>query len=331
MTGHLEMAQGGEFDAIRRMLARWGELAVGIGDDAAILENDRSGRLVVSTDACVEGVHFERAWMSADSVASRATAAALSDLAAMGAVPEALLVSLIVPDDWRESIDQIADGIAVQVRESASITGNRLRIVGGNISRGDLFSLTSTVIGRAEKPAMRSGAMVGDLVVVTGVLGGPGAALSALKSGGRPDDWAMSRFLHPAPRFAEGILLSESGATAMIDISDGLAADARHIAAASGVRLAIEPHLVPRAAGVDAQSALSSGEEYEILACIPPAAFERIGERWHAALAPIAVVGRVEEREAGANDQAPQTIVGRSSPGHDHFRDLKREPLQKDS
>lgn len=302
---HQAMGQGVEFDTIRLLLARWGDLAVDIGDDAAVLPAITAGHRVVSTDACVEDVHFRRAWLTPFEVGQRAATAALSDLAAMGARAECVLVAFVVPASWHADLPHVADGIGAQVRAAGA------RIVGGNLSRGDSFAITLTVIGVADRVVSRAGAREGDLVVVTGVLGGPGAALAAWEAGREPSGWARSRFAAPVPRLAAGQALAVAGASAMLDISDGLAADARHLGAASGVTLSLDPAKLPVGPGVAPTSALQSGEEYELLVTMPPEAFEALARRWESAQGiPLTVIGEVVA--AGAADLP-------AGAGHDHF------------
>ncbi|WP_337170985.1 thiamine-phosphate kinase [Gemmatimonas aurantiaca] len=311
MRSHQAMGEGHEFDTIRMLMARWGDLAADIGDDAAVLA-PTDGQRVVSTDACVEGVHFRRAWLSPFDVGVRAAAAALSDLAAMGARAEYVLVAFVVPDDWRAALGAVADGIGTQVRRAGA------RIVGGNLSRGSAFGITLTVIGSAARPVPRSGAQAGDLIAVTGTLGGPGEALTSWLQGTAPSEWAHRRFVHPEPRFVEGMLLAEAGATAMLDISDGLAADARHIAAASGVRLVIDPTLLPLGEGIRPEQALASGEEYELLVTLPAAALDRLQHVWpERSGIPLTVIGRVEAERENGEGAGTDGRVG----GHDHFGD----------
>jgi thiamine-monophosphate kinase len=304
---HQTMGQGVEFDTIRMLMERWGPLAVDIGDDAAVLPRIASGHRVVSTDACVEAVHFQRAWITPFEVGSRAAAAALSDLAAMGARAECMLVAFVVPPSWEADLPAVADGIGHQVRQAGA------RIVGGNLSRGQAFAISLTVIGCAERPVSRAGAQVGDLVVVTGTLGGPGAALDAWLAGTSPSAWARARFAAPSPRLAEGQALATAGATAMLDISDGLAADARHLGAASGVMVQLNATQLPVGPGVEPARALQSGEEYELLATIPQAAFAALAGPWEALGAvPLTVVGTVVAVEGGGTAAA-------IAQGHDHF------------
>ncbi len=314
---HQAMREGAEFDTIRALMARWGDLAVDIGDDAAVLAPSADGTRVVSVDACVEDVHFRRAWISAREVGVRAAVAALSDLAAMGARAEYVLIAFVIPDEWREQLSEVADGMGVVIREAGA------RIVGGNLSHGAVFSITTTVIGSAKRVVSRSGARAGDLVVVTGLLGGPGVAVQAWNAGERPTAWSRGRFAAPAPRWAEGEALAQAGATAMIDISDGLAGDARHVAAASGVRLELDAARVPAGPGISAEAAMRSGEEYELLACIPARAYGALAAGWGALSAvPLTVVGVVRDAHADASNAKSDEAKSAETPvvhGFDHF------------
>ena len=264
---HAAMGPGAEFDTIRSLISRWGALAADIGDDAALLHAPAERTLVVSTDACIENEHFREEWITPFEIGARATAAALSDLAAMGARVEAILVAFTVPDGWRARLPAIADGIAATL----SSTGGR--IIGGNISSGVTFGITTTVIGSASRAVRRSGARAGDRLLVTGTLGGPGQALRCWRNGAQPDAWSRERFARPVPRLAKGEWFADAGVHAMLDVSDGLVADARHMAAASGVVLRLDSARIPRGEGISVAQALSSGEEYELLvACTPTVA-----------------------------------------------------------
>ena len=243
---------------MRRMLARWGAVADGIGDDAAILAAVSDRSLVVSTDISVENVHFQRGWLEPREIGYRATAAALSDLAAIAATPLGILVALTLPEMWRATIDDIADGIGDAAQQCCA------RIVGGDLSEGRDLSLAITVLGTAEHPLRRDGARAGDRVYVTGQLGGPWAATNALIEGRPPAPEHRERFAHPVPRISEGQWLAAHGASAGIDISDGLAADLGHIAAASNACISLSLDRVPRMPGIAAKDAAGSGEEYEL-------------------------------------------------------------------
>lgn len=306
------MGQGQEFDVIRRLMHTWGDLATDIGDDAAVLPSRTDGLRVVSTDACVEHVHFRSAWISPNEVGHRAAAAALSDLAAMGAVAEFVLVAFVVPDAWQPKLEAVAQGIGRVVREAGA------RIVGGNLSRGDTFGITLTVIGCAARPVSRAGAQPSDLVVVTGQLGGPGQALAAWMQGQAPHEWARMRFAQPWPRLAQGQHLAAHGVTAMLDLSDGLAADLGHLAAASGVRVVVDSTQLPCGPGCAVGETLRSGEEYELVATVPPAAWPALSAAWDAEqLGPLHIIGRIE----AAGPHGPPVVVtpGTDAAGFDHF------------
>ena len=302
------MGPGGEFDLVRELLARWGDAAVGIGDDAAVLEVPEGERLVVSTDASVEGIHFRRDWMTAAEIGYRATAAALSDLAAMAARPLGLVVALAFPREWIGEVGALAEGIGEAARESGA------PIVGGNISRAGELSITTTVFGSGRRLLARSGARPGDRVYVTGTLGGPLLALAALARGETVSGPARARLVRPDPRIEEAAWLAAHGATAAIDVSDGLLADLGHLAAASGVHLAVELDAIPAVPGASPEEAARSGEEYELALTgrIDAHAFrERFG-------IPLTSIGQVSAGPAGVE----ATLGGRrvAPPrGHDHF------------
>ena len=304
------LGPGREFDVVRELVARWGSQAGGIGDDAALLDVPAGARLVASTDGSIENVHFRRGWLTSREIGYRAAAAALSDLAAMASTPFALLVALALPRSWRSEVGAIGDGIA----EAASAAG--ARIVGGNTTGGEALSLTLTVLGHAARPLRRVGAREGDGVYVTGRLGGPLAALRAWESGGVPSAAARERFARPSPRLAEARWLAECGASAAIDVSDGLLADLRHLAAASAVRMTIDLARVPLTGTLSAREAIGSGEEYELAVTVPRAldvaAFER---RFGVPLTRIGEVsagsGEVDVREGGRFVDLPA--------GHDHL------------
>lgn len=309
MSGDTPLGPGAEFDAIRSLVARWGELAAGIGDDAALLGVPRGERLVASVDAAVENRHFRREWLSPQEVGSRAVTAALSDLAAMAATPLGVLIAIALPEHWRAQLLEIGDGIAEGVRAARTV------IRGGNISASGELSITTTVLGSAFAPLERRGARVGDVVYVTGRLGGPGAALRALHAGESPGDF-RERFAHPAARIAEARWLAHAGATAAIDISDGLVGDLRHLAAASGVAIAIEGDAVPRVDGVDAEQALTSGEEYELVVTAPaPLDANAFSARF---ALPLTRIGTVVDGGAGVVTVQGAPRVARIA-SHDHF------------
>ena len=312
MTGsHLHMGEGREFDAIRTMLAQWGPRATGIGDDAAVLDLPPDERLVVSTDACVDGVHFRREWLTAAEIGERAACAALSDLAAMAATPVGLLLAIALPGGRDDDLAHLARGVG------AAAASARCPIVGGNLTRAATLSLTITVLGTAVAPVGRDGAQLGDRLFVTGRLGGPAAALRAWLAGNEPSRADRARFVAPTPRLDEARWLAQRGASAMIDISDGLLADAAHLARASGVSLVLDLARLPCVAGVEPRDAARSGEEYELLVALPndaaldPDAFSRTFG------IPLTAVGRVVA--AGASPVQVENGDEQGARGHDHL------------
>jgi thiamine-monophosphate kinase len=263
------LGRGGEFDLIRRFLAGGGGalpagVRVGPGDDATVLE----GGWVLSTDLSIEDVHFRRAWLADREIGYRATAAALSDLAAMAAVPVGVLVSMGLPP----ASDVDAEEVHAGVREAASSVGAAL--LGGDVSTspGPLV-LDVVVVGRTDEPCLRTGALPGDELWVTGELGASAAAVRLLERGEAPSASLRRAFARPTPRVRAASTLAGAGVLhALVDLSDGLAGDAGHLAAAAGVRIVLEVVRVPVAAAartalgeVEALTcALHGGEDYEL-------------------------------------------------------------------
>lgn len=272
MSDSIALGPGREFDIIRELLRRWGPRAVGIGDDAALVDVPAGERLVVSTDASVEHVHFERAWLTPREIGYRATMAALSDLAAMAASPIGVLLALGLPAAWLDAAGELGDGIG------DALDAVRTTVRGGDITGASDLTIAVTVLGSAVAPLGRNGARVGDTVYVTGRLGGPGAALAAWQRGSAPSAASRERFAHPVARIGEALWLARSGARAAIDISDGLLADAEQLAVASGVRIQLDLERLPLHEGVEPGAAAVSGEEYELIVCaaaLNVSAFER--------------------------------------------------------
>lgn len=310
--GHMAMGRGGEFDLIRALAARWGDIASGLGDDAAVLDVPPGEHLVASSDCSVEDVHFRRAWFTSDEIGYRSAMAALSDLAAMGASPLGMTLVLAFPPERRRELEGIADGIAAAARDT------HCRIVGGDLSRAAALFCSVTVLGSAGQPIRRDGARAGDTVYVTGTLGAPGAALRALAAGAEPPAGTRERFARPRARLAEGRWAAGHGASAMIDISDGLVSDAAHLAAASEVSLTIDLDRLPRSPDVRATDAACSGEEYELLFTAAPGLASADFEREFAL--PLRPIGAVH----AATGPGSVTFVqeGRRvdlAPGYDHL------------
>jgi thiamine-monophosphate kinase len=315
------LGPGREFDRVRRIAAALGARAAELGDDCAVLESsDRA--LVVSTDVSVDGVHFRTDWLTLEEIGWRAAAAALSDLAAEGADPAGVLVALTVPADAGD-----AEVTAVMTGAGAASHAVGASVVGGDLSAGPAWSLAVTVLGWAARPVTRGGARPGDGLWVTGMLGGPRAALEAWRRNEPPDPVARAAFAHPAPRIAAGRWLAGQGARAMIDVSDGLGADAAHLAAGSGVAITLELERVPvaMAAVVEAnrlglpaeQFAAESGEEYELLVALPQSFDPDLVQD----LRQVAGVGltRVGTVAAGAGVRARLGSVAVMLAGYDHF------------
>ncbi len=269
----IPLGGGPEFDRIRAIARRLGAHAAELGDDCALVEHG-GATLALSTDVSVEGVHFRREWLSAQEIGWRATSAALSDLAATGASAIGVLAALTVPPAEKPAMfAALMEGVGAAV----AATGGK--VLGGDLSRGDAVSLTITAIGSAEHPVHRRGAQVGDRLWVTGQLGGARAALEAWKAGRTPAPGARERFAKPVPRLDAGQWLARHGATAMLDLSDGLAGDVAHLAAASKVAIVVDVGALPFHPDVPREAvavgetpgvfAALAGEDYELLVAMP--------------------------------------------------------------
>lgn len=309
-TGNIELGPGKEFDLVRTLVEEWGKSAQHIGDDAAVVTVPEGEKLVVTTDTSVDGIHFRHEWLNHFEIGYRATAAALSDLAAMGARPIGIVIALTLPEADRASARALASGI----REGALAV--LCPIVGGDLSSGKTLSLTVTALGGVKHPLSRAGAKAGQRVYVTGHLGGPAAAVRAWLAGKEPRERDRARFAHPIPRIEPAIGLAERGASSAIDISDGLVSDLGHVAAASKVRIEIDVDRIPRVEGVSPTEAANSGEEYEIVVTAPPIDATQFSAEFGLELTEI---GRVVAGSSGVDLlQGGDKIV--APPGFDHFR-----------
>jgi thiamine-monophosphate kinase len=304
----------GEFELLARIRERLpatgARTHLGSGDDAAVTVP--GGATATSVDALVDGVHFRRELAGLGQIGHKALATALSDLAAMGAEPGEAYVAIGVPPDLdEEGCLELLEGML----PLATVSGTDL--AGGDLTRAAQLFLSIAVVGHAPRPEAfvgRGGARPGDALVLTGELGGAAAGLELLE---KPEIGSLvmrgiaielrERQLEPQPRLGAGRALARSGATAMIDLSDGLAGDASHLAERSEVALRIELEEAPQArgatevaaaAGLDPWRLLAGGgEDYELLASIPPE--------------------RLQEAERGVREEEglPLTRIGEVLPG----------------
>ncbi|HEY8452030.1 MAG: thiamine-phosphate kinase [Micromonosporaceae bacterium] len=317
----------GEFGLISRITARLAREAggtpvtprgeprvvLGPGDDAAVLAAP-DGRAVVTTDVLVDGRHFRRDWASATEIGRRAAAANLADVAAMGARPTALVVALCVPTDTELAwVEDLAGGMAA---EAATVGAG---VVGGDISVSPTLTIAVTALGDLEgrAPVTRAGARAGDVVAVAGRLGYAAAGLTILTRGFRSPRLLVDAYRRPRVPYAAGPAAADLGATAMIDVSDGLLADVGHVAAASGVAIDLrrDALTVPdqmrdaaEALGVDPYEwVLTGGDDHALVATFPPGT--ALPDDWR-------VIGQAREGSG-------VTVDGRVHPGPagwDHLR-----------
>lgn len=320
---------------LTRRFAEHGDRVLrGIGDDAAVVRTD--GVAVTSIDAVVDGVHFKREHTSLRAAGHKATASALSDLAAMGVAAGEIYVAAGVPQDVSDDqFEQLAAGI----EDVAAACG--ATVAGGDLTASPVLWLAVTVVGHAASTAEvigRDGARDGDVIVVTGALGGSAAGLRLLSGddgAGLTDQIAIrlrDRHQLPQPRFAAGRALAAAGVTAMIDLSDGVARDVVQLAAASGLNATIELAKLPLAegvaevavaAGIEASvMAAESGEEYELLCAIPR---QRLADAQTAATTTgfeLTEIGELKTPSTGAGGRA--TFLDRQGrsvvvAGYEHF------------
>ena len=325
------VADVGERGLIARITTRLGLppwVLVGPGDDAAVIATPRGRLQVLTTDAVVDGVHFDLRYAPPDAVGHRALAVNLSDLAAMGAEPHAALMSLVLPDALPvTTLDGIADGFLALAEK------HRVTVIGGNVTRtpGPL-TIDVTAVGsvRPRRILTRSGARPGDEVFVTGWIGDAALGLRMLRDGVAGGPAQRERYLRPEPRVRAGLLLGRNrAATSCIDLSDGLADGLRQIADASGVGITIEAGEVPLTDEVRAwhgaraeaplDAALATGDDYELLFTCRSSYKGRLrgvrGQLGDLPITRIGVVTRNRElriREAGISRDLPL--------GFEHFR-----------
>ncbi|MGI5820339.1 MAG: thiamine-phosphate kinase [Armatimonadota bacterium] len=335
----------GEFGFIERIAAIASRadddprVALGIGDDTALLDLGGPGLLAVTTDAMLEDRHFRLDWLSPREVGWRAAAGALSDLAAMGASPAAVFCSLGLPPDWPvERAEALMDGIA------RCVEGAGAALAGGDLIASDRVLIDIMALGQVARGRQltRDGARDGQLLAVTGALGAPAAAVALLsvRGPGALDDHAAvrKRFAHPQPRIAAGRAIAASGlASAAIDISDGLVQDAGHIAGRSHLRAVIEAECVPVSEGcaevaeaadcshdgADSPSALRwalcGGEDFELLIALDEADLQALRSLPAVAEVGLTVVGRLEAGEGVVAVDASGREIALPAGGWNHF------------
>jgi thiamine-monophosphate kinase len=315
----------GEFGLIERISqtlsgAPQDGVEVGLGDDCAVLGVGGS-RIVLAADMFVEGRHFRRDWSSGADVGARAAAANLIDIAVMGARGTALVVGLGVPADLPvEWVTDFYSGMRGECEAQGAA------IVGGDVVRSERVVVSVSAVGELgpHGPVARSGARPGDVVAVAGRLGWAAAGLSILSRGFRTPRTLVDAHRRPEAPYAAAEAAAAGGATSMIDVSDGLVADLRHVARASGVAVEVDPNRLVVAEPVAAAAAafnadplvwvLTGGEDHAVAATFPPAADVPEG---------FTVVGKVLDLEDVAVLDGPGVTVGGRVPrgpgGHDHF------------
>ena len=294
-----------------RLPAHPASLLIGPGDDAAVLTPTRGALQVLTTDAVVEGVHFDRRFSSLSDIGYKAVAVNVSDITAMGATPEFVLLSLILPDGFsRADLDQLLDGVLEMAAKAQT------SVAGGNISRSPgplIVDVTATGSVRPRRVLTRSGGRPGDFIYVTGSIGGAAAGLAALRSGAisleaataGPMAGPVRRHQRPEPRLRMGSLLGRNrAASACMDLSDGLADAVRQIAEASGTGATIDASLLPidpeastwfEGQGQDpVVSALAGGDDYELLFTVSKKLRGRFrGVQAHAQGLPVTRIGEL--------------------------------------
>ncbi|TFG66614.1 MAG: thiamine-phosphate kinase, partial [Gemmatimonadales bacterium] len=321
-----------EFERIRAMLRIAADLdspdevVLGAGDDCALVRPASGESIVLSTDLSIEWVHFRRDWLSWEAIGYRATAAALSDLAAMAARPIGVLVSMALPRELKTPVfEQLTAGIVACLESSGAV------LLGGDTSRSPApVMIDITAVGAVEHAIRRTGARPEDELWVTGLLGSAASAVLALQSGLQPDPGARQKFEHPEPRWREAIWLAKRNAlSAAIDLSDGLAGDAGHLSDASGVRVDIQVGSLPIDPSLDAWSetlaplalAAGGGEDYELLFTSPPGIVSNLLADFRLTFGiELTRIGQISEGEGVSwRDQAGGPTDPPASAGYDHF------------
>ena len=311
----------GELALVERIVAAVGSSAaqkavlLGPGDDAAVLAAP-DGRVVVTTDVLVEGRHFRRDWSAPEDIGVKAVAENLADVAAMGARPTGLVVGLALPPETEVAwVDGLLAGMLTESARGGAA------LAGGDVVRADSIFISVTALGDLEgrKPVLRSGARPGDVIAVCGRLGCAAAGLAVLSRGFRSPRALVDAHRRPDPDYAAGVRAAEGGATALMDISDGLLIDAGRMARASEVCIAIDSDVLPiddvlastaAAYNLDPlQWVLGGGDDHALLAAFPPKASLPEG------FVAIGTVAQAGEHDVVVDGRAPEQVMG-----FEHFR-----------
>jgi thiamine-monophosphate kinase len=306
-------------------------MTVGIGDDAAVVEPERNRLEVLSVDAIVEGVHFDRTFTPPEAIGHRALAVNLSDLAAMGATPRLCLLSLVLPGSWPTAdFDAMLDGLLTLAAR------HRMHVAGGNLARSPgplIIDITVSGTIKRRQIVTRSGASPGDELYVTGSIGAAAAGLEMLSERGAPDGPCTTRYLYPEPRLRLGQLVARNRvASACVDLSDGLADAVHRLAEASGLGAIVDGDALPiepsardwfeRHATDASLRALTGGDDYELLLAVRPRARRRLSQVTRHAGTPLTRIGvctadrAVVLRCGPDNQKHDQPLPG----GYGHFR-----------
>lgn len=331
MPVHNTIGGLGEFALITRVTGQFpvtDDVILGPGDDAAVVAAP-DGRTVASTDLLVEGRHFRREWSTARDVGHRAVAQNFADIAAMGARPTVLLIGLAAPPDLPVAW---AEDFTAGVRDECAVAGGT--VVGGDMVASDTLTIAVTALGdlQGREPVLRRGARPGDVVAYTGRLGLSAAGLALLEKGVEGPDECLSEHRRPSPPYTRGAEAALLGATAMLDVSDGLVQDLGHVCRAGGVRIDLEAEaLQPAPALVEAARVLGAapeeaeeaarglmvagGEDHALVATFPPDTV--LPDHWYR----VGIVTEAGDESTGGK-RNPVTIDGGASvdTGWDHFR-----------
>ncbi len=313
---------GGEFALIAEMTRRFREhhdVALTVGDDCAVVPSGEGDLRVFTTDLLVEGEHFDRRWSAPRQIGIKALEVNVSDIAAMGASPEFLLLNLALPRDTEAAfVLELYEAI----REGCDNHG--ITLLGGDTSRAPVLFISATLTGRTEKPVYRSGARPGDLIGVSGDVGAAAAAVVSYRVGKIPVERVRLRHLEPRARTDIAGAIA-TYATALVDLSDGVASEVRHICQASGVGARVDGALLPilpdtlavaETAGYSGlECGLSGGEDFELLFAIPPESVKSLRQQTD----DFTVIGKFLPTASGIllrDERGDDSLLPQ---GYDHF------------